>query len=254
MRNVELNKVSFKEYDVIFHVAGIAHISSSKKLIPEYFRVNRDLAIEVANKAKQEGVKQFIFTSSMAIYGDDRPIGDFTPININQQKPNKHYGQSKLEADLAIQKLQANNFSVSILRIPMVYGKKAKGNFLKLVNVSKKLSIFPKINNIRSVLHIKNLTELIRLIIVNKIHGVFHPQDQFYFKTTEFIFCIRSYNGEKTHFIPFLELPLIFLSLFTNLVKKIYGNKFYESSLSIINNINYQIYLINDVIKELKDI
>jgi UDP-glucose 4-epimerase len=74
LRNVDLKTVSFKNYDVIFHVAGIAHIFSNKKLLTEYFKVNRDVAIEVAKKAKQEGVKQFIFTSSMAIYGDDRPI------------------------------------------------------------------------------------------------------------------------------------------------------------------------------------
>ena len=62
LRKIDLRTISFKSYDVIFHVAGIAHVSSNKKLIPEYFRVNRDLAIEVANKAKKEGVKKIIFT------------------------------------------------------------------------------------------------------------------------------------------------------------------------------------------------
>jgi nucleoside-diphosphate-sugar epimerase len=254
LRNVELNKVSFKEYDVIFHVAGIAHISSSKKLIPEYFRVNRDLAIEVANKAKKEGVKQFIFTSSMAIYGDDRPIGDFTPIDVNNAKPTNPYGQSKLEADLAIQKLQDKNFDVSILRIPMIYGKSAKGNFLKLVNISKNLPIFPLLVNKRSILHVKNLTELVRLILVDNLKGVLFPQDEKYFDTTKFISSYRLSIGKKTIFIPFLSIFLIIFSSFIKTINKIYGNKFYESSLSIIKNINYQIYSIDDVIKEFKDI
>jgi UDP-glucose 4-epimerase len=254
LRNVALNKVSFTEYDVIFHVAGIAHISSSKKLIPEYFRVNRDLAIEVANKAKQEGVKQFIFTSSMAIYGDDRPIGDFTPIDVNNPKPTNPYGQSKLEADLAIQKLQTNNFSISILRIPMVYGKTAKGNFLKLVNVSNKLSIFPKIQNKRSVLHINNLSELVRLIIVKKHNGLFYPQDQNYFDTTKFITLFRLSNGKNILKIPFLSVILILISLFIKPVNKIYGNKYYEINQSIIKNINYQLFSIEDVILEIKGV
>jgi UDP-glucose 4-epimerase len=254
LRNVDLNTVSFKYYDVIVHVAGIAHIPSKKKLIPEYFKVNRDLAIEVAKKSKQEGVKQFIFLSSMAIYGDDKAIGNFTPIDIKKPKPTNSYGKSKLEADLSVQKLQTNNFSVSILRIPMVYGKTAKGNFLKLVDISKKLSIFPRIKNIRSVLHINNLSELIRLIIVNKLHGVFYPQDHIHFNTSYFLFSIRKSKGKKTYLISLISIPLILLSLIIKSLNKIYGNKFYESSLSIIKNIDYQIYSIEDVIEELKHI
>ena len=254
LRNVELNKVSFNEYDVIFHVAGIAHISSNKKLITEYFRVNRDLAIEVANKAKQEGVKQFIFTSSMAIYGDDRPIGDFKPIDTNIPKPTNAYGQSKLDADLEIQKLNAHNFNVSILRIPMVYGKTSKGNFLKLVKISNKLPILPKIRNFRSVIHIKNLSELIRQIIVNKTKGVFYPQDNNYFDTTKFLLKYRNIIGKKTILVPFLFIPLKLIGFLIKSVNKIYGNKFYDQSLSLVENIYYQIYSIDDVINELKDI
>jgi len=254
LRNIEITTLSFKNYDVILHVAGIAHISSNKKLHTEYFKVNRDLAIEVAKKAKQEGVKQFIFTSSMAIYGDDRPIGDFTPIDINQPKPTNPYGQSKLEADLAIQKIQDKNFDVSILRIPMIYGKGAKGNFLKLVNISKMLPIFPLLVNKRSILHVKNLTELVRLILVYNLKGVLFPQDEKYFDTTNFISSYRLSIGKKTIFIPFLSVFLIILGSFIKTINKIYGNKFYERSFSIINNVNYQIYSIDDVIKEFKDI
>jgi nucleoside-diphosphate-sugar epimerase len=252
LRNVELNKISFIEFDVIFHVAGIAHISSKKNLIPEYFKVNRDLAIEVAQKAKKEGVKQFIFTSSMAIYGLDRPIGDFTPIDVNKPNPSNPYGQSKLEADLSIQKLNDERFKVSILRIPMVYGITSKGNFIKLVNFSKNFSLFPKIKNIRSVLHINNLSELVRLIIVKSLYGVFYPQDQTFFNTNQFILNIRKKNLKRTFLIPFLSFPLNIFSLLINSINKIYGNKFYESSLSIIKNINYQIYSIEDVIEDLK--
>jgi len=254
LRNIDLRTISLENYDVIFHVAGIAHVSSNKKLIPEYFKVNRDLAIQVAKKAKKEGVRHFIFTSSMAIYGDDRPIGNFKSVDIHNPAPSNAYGQSKLEADLAIQKLQDNDFNVSILRIPMVYGKTAKGNFLKLVNISKKLLVFPKLRNIRSFLHIKNLSELVRLIIVNNINGVFYPQDHKFFNTTEFILNNREKLGKKTILLPFLTLPLRFVGLFIKSINKIYGNKYYEISLSNIKNYNYQIYSIDNVIDELKNI
>jgi len=254
LRNFDPNKNSFKEYDVIFHVAGIAHISSNKKLIPEYFRVNQDLAIEIANKAKKEGVKLFIFASSMAIYGDDRPIGDFKPIDINKPKPTNPYGQSKLGADLAIQKIQNEAFKVSILRIPMVYGKYSKGNFLKLVNISKHFSIFPKLKNIRSILHINNLSELIRLIVLNNLQGVFYPQDRKYFNTTKFIQEYRSKIGIKVFFIPYLTFPLIVASLFIKSINKIYGNKYYDISYSIVKNLNYQLFSIEEVINDLINI
>jgi nucleoside-diphosphate-sugar epimerase len=251
LRNIDLKTISFKDYDVVFHVAGIAHISSKKKLIPEYFKVNKDLAIGVAEKAKEEGVKMFIFTSTMAIYGDDRPIGDFKPIEINKPSPTNAYGQSKLEADLAIQKLNDNNFKVTILRLPMVYGVWSKGNFPKLEKIANKLLFFPKINNKRSVINILSLAELIRIIINKNVGGIFYPQDNDYFSTSNFVKGYRLKFGRKTVFIPFLKTVLKFLSLFIKPINKIYGNKYYELRHSIYKNLSYQIENINSYIKKL---
>ena len=93
---------SFKGYDVIYHVAGIAHSDSgkiSKEKEQLYRRVNTDLTIETAKKAKSEGVKQFIFMSSAIVYGNSGKIGKKkvitkeTPVN-----PANAYGDSKLQA------------------------------------------------------------------------------------------------------------------------------------------------------------
>lgn len=251
LRNLDLNQVSFKTYDVVIHVAGIAHISSNKKLISEYFRVNRDFAIQVANKAKQEGIKQFIFTSSIAIYGDDRPIGDFTPIDINQPNPTNPYGQSKLEADLKIQELHDKVFNVSILRIPMVYGVNSKGNFPKLEKIARKLSIFPKIENRRSVINVLSLAELIRLIIIKNHFGVFYPQDNHHFSTSRFIKDFRTKIHKKTAFFPFLSIILRMLSLVLKPINKIYGNKFYELEYSIYKGLDYQVENVSSYINKL---
>ena len=48
-------------------MAGIAHVSTNPKLKDLYYRVNRDLAIETAKKAKEDGVKQFIFMSVLLV-------------------------------------------------------------------------------------------------------------------------------------------------------------------------------------------
>ena len=212
------------------------------------FEVNKSFTFNGASQltGSNVGIDRFIGKNLTSSYQGN--------IDIFNPKPSNAYGKSKLQADLSIQKLQSNDFNVAIIRMPMIYGKNAKGNFLDLVKISKKLSIFPRITNKRSVLHIKNLSELIRLIIVNKLSGLFFPQDHNFFNTTEFIFKTRTFYRKKTFLIPLLSIPLRFFGFFIKSINKIYGNKFYDSSLSIIKNINYQIYSIDDVIEELKDI
>ncbi len=240
LRNINLNKISFKEYDVIFHVAGIAHITSNKKLIPEYFRVNRDLAIEVAKKAKKEGVRQFVFTSSIAIYGNDLPIGEIKPIDINNPIPKNAYGQSKLEADLEIQKLSGQTFKTVILRIPMVYGPNSKGNFPKLEKIANKLAIYPNIINRRSVIHIGNLNRLIFGLILNSKFGVFYPQDKKYFCTIDYIKSYRNSLKKNSILIPFTKVPLYLIGIPFKSINKIFGNKFFLNEVSTVPGIDYQ--------------
>ena len=68
----------FTPYDIVFHVAGIAHADvgnvdeGTKK---KYYAINTDLAIETAQKSKDAGVKQFVFMSSAIVYGDSAPYG-----------------------------------------------------------------------------------------------------------------------------------------------------------------------------------
>ena len=58
----------FSLYDVLIHVAGIAHVSYQKKDRNLYDEINHQLTKKVADKAKKEGVRQFIFLSSMIVY------------------------------------------------------------------------------------------------------------------------------------------------------------------------------------------
>ena len=79
-------ETSFAGYDSVFHVAGIAHADTGKasqETIDLYYRVNTDLAVEAAKKAKADGAKQFIFMSSAIVYGDSAPIGKKKHITKN---------------------------------------------------------------------------------------------------------------------------------------------------------------------------
>jgi UDP-glucose 4-epimerase len=162
MRSDEWKEKDFSKHDVVFHVAGIAHVSSDPKMEDLYYKVNRDLTIETAKKAKIEGVKQFIFMSSIIVYGDSSNINRKKVIDKNTVPlPSNFYGNSKLQAEDGIRPLESDDFKVVILRPPMIYGKGSKGNYPKLAKMAQKLPVFPDIDNKRSMLHVDNLCEFI---------------------------------------------------------------------------------------------
>lgn len=227
---------SFKGYDAVFHVAGIAHVSTDPKMEELYYKVNRDLTVEIATKAKQEHVKQFIFMSSIIVYGNDVKL--ITKDTI--PRPENFYGLSKLQADEAIQLLQSIDFNVVSIRPPMIYGKGSKGNYPRLSKLSRKIAIFPDLGNKRSMLHIDNLCEFIRLIIENSEQGIFYPQNQEYVNTAKLVQQIGKtydkniYLTKKFNWIikPFIEKNIT--------LNKIFGNLIYDKELSQYK-INYNI-------------
>ncbi|MBO1915018.1 NAD-dependent epimerase/dehydratase family protein, partial [Microvirga sp. 3-52] len=82
--------------------------------------------------------------------------------------PSNFYGDSKLQAENQIKSLNEDSFKVVILRPPMIYGKGSKGNYPKLAKAARKLPVFPNIDNQRSMLHIDNLCEFMKLMIDNQ--------------------------------------------------------------------------------------
>lgn len=233
MKNGEWKTENFAKYDSVLHVAGIAHVSADPKLKDLYYEVNRNLAIEVAKKAKEEGVKQFIFMSSMIIYGKDAKIGKTKVISKNTvPSASDFYGQSKLEADLEIQKLQDNNFKIVIIRTPMVYGPNCKGNFPRLKKLARITPIFPDIENQRSMIYIDNLCEFFKQVIDKELTGMFFPQNREYVSTKEIIRILAEQQGKKVHFTKIFNPIIKLFSNFIGIINKMFGNKTYEKGLS----------------------
>ena len=228
---------SFAGYDVVYHVAGIAHSDNgkiSKEKEKLYRSVNTDLTIETAKKAKVDGVKQFIFMSSMIVYGESSPIGKKKVITKDTEpKPANCYGDSKLQAELGIQPLQDDYFKVAIVRPPMIYGKGSKGNFPTLEKYAKKLKIFPYVKNERSMLYIGNLVEFIRLIIINEDSGIFFPQNGEYSNTSELVQTIAVALKKRVRLWKGFAWLLKILSIFSGLINKAFGNLTYEFDMSI---------------------
>lgn len=236
----------FSAYDVVLHVAGIAHVSTDPSMEQEYYRVNRDLTIEVASKAKQDGVKQFIFMSSIIVYENN---GGVTFIDSDTPAtPSNFYGKSKLQAEKGIRVLEEETFKIATLRPPMIYGKDSKGNYRKMARISRKIRFFPDFNNKRSMLHIDNLCELLRLIIINEDNGFFYPQNKEYSSTTEMVRQISLVHGNKIYFTKLFN-PVIKITMKKiNAFRKIFGDLIYDQRISTYKE-NYQIRTLKESIK-----
>lgn len=228
--NPDWRKYSFSGYDSVFHVAGIAHFSKDESKKDLYYKVNTELTEEVAKIAKQQGVNQFIFMSSIIVYGDStnsqRIITKYT-----QPSPSDFYGNSKWQAEQRLNKLSTPSFNIVILRPPMIYGKGSKGNYPRLSKLSKTLPIFPKIENQRSMLHIDNLCECIRQVIERGESGVFFPQNKEYVCTYELVGEIAASQGKKVYLISVFN-PFIKLLSGLDTVKKVFGNLVYDEEMS----------------------
>lgn len=240
-RNGEWKELDFSPYDAIFHVAGIAHQDAKADQEELYYKVNRDLTIEVAQKAKAEGVKQFIFMSSMIVYGASSKIGETKVITRDTvPEPINFYGNSKLQAEQGILPLQSEGFNVVVIRPPMIYGKDSKGNYPRLSNLAKKVPIFPDFDNQRSMLHIDNLSELVKVIIDHEEFGFFFPQNKEFVKTSELVRLIGQVHGKKIWMTKLFN-PVMELMSGIGIANKVFGNLVYEKYMSDYSKANYQI-------------
>lgn len=217
----------FSPYDAIFHVAAIVH-KNEKNMDPTlYDKVNRDLPIELAGLAKAAGVKQFVFLSSMSVYGNKEEV----ITKETKENPSTYYGKSKLAAEKGLMQLESADFKVLMMRPPMVYGPKATGNYTRLSKLSRITPIFPNIANQRSMIYIDNLLEFVRKAIDTNLSGLHFPQNKEYVTTSQLVKTIRDVNGKNTLltaiFNPIIK-PLSNVSQFN----KLFGNLMYDQSLS----------------------
>ncbi len=239
----------FSPYDVVFHVAGIAHADVGKvdeATKQKYYAVNTDLAIETAKKAKADGVGQFVFMSSIIVYGDSAGYGEERNITeYTKPDPANFYGDSKWQADKGVRELADEQFAVLVLRPPMIYGEGSKGNYPTLAKLAKKLPFFPDINNERSMLHIDNLCEFLCLVMLVGKGGVFFPQNKEYTKTSDMVKEISNVCGKKLLKLPLLN-PFVWLGAkvpgkIGGLVNKAFGNMTYDQGLSNYPGLEYQV-------------
>lgn len=195
--NYEPGKIDFKEYDVILHLVAIVH---QKATIPEaeYLRVNRDLTLQVASEARQAGVKQFIFLSTVKVYGAFRTSSE--PWNESSDCfPEDAYGRSKYEAEKSLRALEDESFTVSIVRTPLVYGEGVRANMKSIVSLVRRSFILPfkDIRNKRNFTSAENLVAFIDRIIELRASGTFIAMDKEAISTSDLVKMISENLGKK---------------------------------------------------------
>ena len=212
----------FESFDVVFNVAGIAHIKETAENRHLYYDVNRDLVIRIAESAKAAGVKQFILLSTMSVYGlTVGRIEKTTPTN-----PVNAYGKSKVEADEAIEKMTDDSFKFACLRPPMVYGKGCKGNYQSLRKFALKSPVFPNYNNQRSMIYIGNLCEFVKQVIDVECGGLFFPQNKEYTRTSDMVREIAKLHGKMIKLTKVFNCAINICE--ADVIKKVFGDLVYE--------------------------
>ncbi|XOV91140.1 MAG: NAD-dependent epimerase/dehydratase family protein [Bacteroidota bacterium] len=216
LQSTPISQINLSGTDTIIHCAGIAHRMSGHDE-KEYFKVNRDLTLLLAESAKANGVKHFIFLSTIKVFGldsSDAPIeGNLAPSSLFLAPHKDAYGRSKLAAELGLKELESKDFTVSIIRPPLIYGPGAKGNLLKLMQNIQKGGMLPLggIHNRRSMIFVDNLVALIDLIIEQKAAMTITPADQPAISTTKLVeeLCKTINPDKKLISIPGFLRPLI---------------------------------------------
>jgi nucleoside-diphosphate-sugar epimerase len=231
VRNSTGRDIDFHNYDVVLHLAAIVH---RDKKIPEneYFKINRDLSLNIAQHAKESGIKHFIFMSTTKVYGNFVPGSD--PWKEDSPCcPDEPYGRSKYEAEIGLGKLASPDFKVTVIRTPVVYGPEVKANIFKLIRLIEKVPLLPfaGINNNRHFTYVENLTGFIDRIIETGISGTFMAMDDKGISTTRLVKNLSEYMNRK---ILLVKLPDIFIKtgylLMPDYFDRLYSSFFIDNS------------------------
>lgn len=229
-RNDNINTLNCINIDIVLHLSALVHQMGGAS-VEEYQKVNVTQTLNLARKAKESGAKQFLFMSTVKVYGEETN-GVYTENSICN--PEDEYGKSKLKAETELLKLEDESFKVSIIRTPIVYGYGVKANIKNLVNLVNKISLLPlgKIENKRSMVYIGNLCHLVDEIITQQKPGTFLASDDEPLSTSKLIKLISKNINKKVYLIkiPFFESLLKLVK--PSFHKRLYGSLEVDNSIT----------------------
>ncbi|PIK14688.1 NAD-dependent epimerase/dehydratase family protein [Halobacteriovorax sp. JY17] len=223
---------------ILSNCSSVIHLASKvhdlKKLTieeeKEYWRINVESTVRLAEDAKNTGVKKFIFLSSVKVNGDYSNELPFSP--SDDVNPSGIYGETKYAAERKLLNLSEKGvFDVIIIRPPLVYGEGAKANLKMLSNfIDRGISLpIGSINNRRSLVSIENLCSLMFAVLKSSygVVGVFFVSDDVSYSLPEIVKSIARLKRKKVIIYPFPKVLMKFFLIMIgkkHLIDKLFGN------------------------------
>jgi len=224
----DLSKIS-----TIIHLSALVH-QTKKREEENYFDVNTTQTVNLAKIAKKNGVKHFIFFSTIRVYGQRGFFTDQTETlnELSKCHPDDAHGKSKLQAEKELFLLEDDQFRVTAVRPPIVYGEDCKGNFGKLRNLIKFFPFLPfdYATNKRSIINIDNLLSFTELVIEKQVSGILIPQNKNQYSIKQLIKMISNDLNKKVFLFKFPK-PIFFLlkKIFPRIMRSLYGTLIFDS-------------------------
>jgi nucleoside-diphosphate-sugar epimerase len=192
--------------------------------------VNVDGAAQLAAAAREAGARHYIHISSLSIYGFSPNIGTTT-----LEAPVTAYGRSKQAGDRRLTALATEYFTVTLLRVPILYSATARGKLHMLARVMTKIGIFPVplAEQPRSVLHLDNLAHAITAVLQQPVQGVVFAADPQPFTLSLLAQAAMRHTGRRIHLarVPFTGA---LRRLNAGLHASLYGKSVIESAALLV--------------------
>jgi nucleoside-diphosphate-sugar epimerase len=237
LRSQKVSDIDFSNIDTVIHLSALVHKQKSPQP-QDYFQINTEQSIALATSAKANGVKHFIFFSTVAVYGRNGDLDQKLSVLINEESecvPIEPYGESKLMAEKHIAALEDDRFMVSIIRPPIVYGSNCPGNMASLMRLIKLFPVLPfkYSGNKRSMVFIDNLLHFMQLVIEKQVNGITIPQDMEALSIQEIVKALAR-GLKKQVFLYKLPDPIFryLCDRKKKVMSSLYGTLVFDSTLS----------------------
>ena len=218
--------------DVIIHLAAIRGEGLGN--YDEYHRVNLIGTEKLVNYALENGVKSFIYCSTVGVYGTipiSLPAGLETTLN-----PDNKYHLTKFQAERIVKETLTDKIPFFILRPTITYGPGDNGFLVRLVHLvrNKKFPLNQRPVNIH-LLNIETFKTLILFLLRNniKMSDPLIVADQSPVLLAEIVNEIY-HHYYNSNYPKYLMVPGIFLNLFIQITSLFKMSKL-ETSLRLIS-------------------
>lgn len=190
----------WKTYDystvdtIIYFAAIVHHPEITDEAIHD--KVNAEIPYEMAKLAKSQGLKKFIFISTMAVVGLGPKFGCVN--TINRQTPSvpvTPYGRSKKKGEDLLNSI--DGLCVQLVRLPNVYGKNCPGTFYHRIEQLATFKCLPvySTNYKFSLISVENVAKALRNLLTIDKSDVYCPQDYPILSITDRVKNLAKTNG-----------------------------------------------------------